>query len=344
MATMKKSKPASKKLTVHQLASLKTGRKANIMIGPEGNRYIAVERVSVDLLAHFSRTAHKKLIEENETILTIPNGSKKAIFWIYKYMQADQRNPQDLETFESLNSHNRIYQRLKGSLIESLPTIQEIELYQTAIPPLYQYVVQIIAGEMIKPWTCNYTAYQDLTETNKAYGKGLDEAIQKLLTAGIKRGKEYYARTKNPEVIWSKDYKNANPVPSQASGLSNTKAKHHDAAKNASSVQGTTSQVPFMCYKCHGEGHLARNCTVKLEPKPANCYKCNEPGHIARNCTKVPSARVNKPITCYNCGECTLPNRRRVVPVIQVSDFGGGLQTCDRVVRKGELSRTGMRI
>ncbi|EFQ94956.1 hypothetical protein PTT_07202 [Pyrenophora teres f. teres 0-1] len=389
MATMNKFKSAPKKLTVHQLAELKTGRKANIMIGPKGNRYIALEGVSADLLAHFSGTAHKKLIEEKGTVLTIPNGSKKAVLWIYKYMQAGQRDPQGLETFESLNSdvlvllykhcvsleyallQHRIYHRLKGSLIESLPTIQEVEQYQTAIPLLYQYAVQIIAVEMINPWTCDYTAYQELTETNEAYGKDLDEAIQKLLTTAIKRGKEYYACTKNPEVIWSKKYKDAvsagkkppkepnlgkftkNPVPSQAPGLfNNTKTEPRGAARNTPAIQGAKSQVPFMCYKCRGEGHLARNCTVKLEPKPAICYKCHEAGHIARKCTKVPPAPITKkPFTCYNCGEsghmareCTLLDRRHVVPVIEVGDFGGGLQTCDRVVRKGALTRTGMRI
>ena len=61
---------------------------------------------------------------------------------------------QGLETFESLESNvlvllyrhcgfveyaplmNRIHQRLKGKFIKSLPTIQEIELFQAAIPSL----------------------------------------------------------------------------------------------------------------------------------------------------------------------------------------------------------------
>lgn len=315
--------PTSKNLTSSQLAELKKGRKANFMIGPSDNRFIALEGVSVNLLAHFSGRAHKKLIEERGSVLTIPTGSKKAVSWIYKYMLAGQRDPQGLETFESLNSNavvllyrhcafldyaplmTRIYQRLKGKFVQSLPTTQEIELFQAAIPSLYQYAVHIIASEMVNPWACDYTAYQDLTETNKAYGKDLDDAIHKLLTTRVKRGEEYYARTRNSQVLWSRKYLNAvaaakKPRKEHKVRNLNTKVDASGPAKNTRSGRGTKSHGHFTCYKCGGQGHMARNCTA--------------PGH------------------------------RHAVQVIEVGDFGGGLKTCDREVRKGELTRTGLRI
>ncbi|RMZ66461.1 hypothetical protein GMOD_00001797 [Pyrenophora seminiperda CCB06] len=297
MAITTKLKAASEGLTVQQLAELKKGRKASIMVGPDGNRFIALEGVSVNLLAYFSVTAHKKLVEERATVMMIPNGSKKAVSWIYRFMQAGERDIEGLETFESLNSDllillyqhcaflqygplmERILQRLKGKFIESLPTIQEIELYQTAIPPLYQHVIDIIASEMVNPWTCDFTAYQDLAETNKTYGKDLDEAIKKLLTAGIKRGKRYYKRTKDPKVIWSMKYMDR-------------------VLGGKKSLQEPNLQIVT-------KSPLLNDTNVK-------------PGQVAKLASTV--------------------------RVIELGDFGGGLKTCDREVRKGEMTRTGMRI
>jgi hypothetical protein len=77
---------------------LKKGPRANIIVGPDGNRYIGLESASVKLLAHFSQTAQKKLVDERGAVLCIPNGNKKAILWIYKYMQFGEQDPQGLDT------------------------------------------------------------------------------------------------------------------------------------------------------------------------------------------------------------------------------------------------------
>jgi hypothetical protein len=54
----------------------------------------------VKLLAEFSKTAQKKLVEEHGTVLSIPKGNKQAILWIYKHMQNNEQDPQGLKTFE----------------------------------------------------------------------------------------------------------------------------------------------------------------------------------------------------------------------------------------------------
>jgi hypothetical protein len=43
-----------------------------------------------------------KLIAQRSTVLTIPNGSKKAILWVYKYMQASEHDPKGIDTFKAL--------------------------------------------------------------------------------------------------------------------------------------------------------------------------------------------------------------------------------------------------
>ena len=70
------------------------------MVGPHGNRYIGLEGASVNLLAHFSPTSQKMLVEERGTVLTIPNGNKQAICWVYKYLQNGEKDPQGLDAFE----------------------------------------------------------------------------------------------------------------------------------------------------------------------------------------------------------------------------------------------------
>jgi hypothetical protein len=46
-----------------------------------------------------------KLIAQRSTVLTIPNGSKKAILWVYKYLQTSEHNLVGMDTFEALESN-----------------------------------------------------------------------------------------------------------------------------------------------------------------------------------------------------------------------------------------------
>ena len=60
----------------------------------------------------------------------------------------------------------------------------------------------------------------------------------------------------------------------------------------------------FSCYKCNGEGHIARNCPVREDgraedrtriraPKGEECYTCGEIGHIARNCPEIKNGETS---------------------------------------------------
>jgi hypothetical protein len=77
---------------------------------------------------------------------------------------------------------------------------------------------------------------------------------------------------------------------------------------------------------------MARDCTAEIKEKakktkrtPPTCYNCHIRGHVARDSTvkavqPVQKTKRSAP-NCYSCNE-------------------EGLRTCDREVRKGELTRT----
>ena len=46
--------------------------------------------------------------------------------------------------------------------------------------------------------------------------------------------------------------------------------------------QGPSLRSGVMCYRCDGQGHIARNCRRQLTA--VRCYRCNETGHMARDC------------------------------------------------------------
>ncbi|KAI4950735.1 hypothetical protein J4E91_004620 [Alternaria rosae] len=303
--------PKTNQLTPKQLADFRKGPKATIVIGPDDDRYIGLESASVNLLAHFSPVARKKLIEERGTVLIIPDGSKNSIRWIYKYMQAGEREPIDMGTFEALNSDalivmykhcdflkydslkKRIFNRLKRKFCHTLPTVDEIKRYQHSIPALYDCAICCIVDEMARPWTCSYESYFELANTNEAFSKALDYALQKDIASRIKVSEGYYRHTKDRRVIWAVNYIEDIPAGrrpytkfnNMSSNVSSWRYQQKGKAARGlfNNVKADTNGVPgnvpaltakhdkkhvnkvytsFTCHKCGGEGHMARYCTT----------------------------------------------------------------------------------
>ncbi|KAF1843123.1 uncharacterized protein K460DRAFT_418246 [Cucurbitaria berberidis CBS 394.84] len=331
----------------YQLQQLKKGPKANIVVGPDGDRYIALENASTNLLAYFSPYAQKKLIEERGTILYIPNGSKNALIWIYKYMQAGQADPERLESFAGLTFDKlvllyqqcafldykslmaRIIGRLKGKFYDSLPSVDEIKLFATSVPPMHAFSIDCLAKEMINPWTCNYTPYLELAQLDQAFGKALDQAMQDTLADRVKVGKQYYQRTTNRQVLWSKKYldKRFNLAPSRTPPTAKKMAKQDQSKKKlkatkpldskphvdtrAGDTQGTRdlphtssaaaqhekvkSKKVFKCFICSGEGHLARNCTEDAKNAVI------EPPASVNRALHATAKKAHPTVICHNC-------------------------------------------
>jgi hypothetical protein len=300
----------------------------------------------VKLLAYFSPIAQKKLVDERDTILTIPNGSKKATLWVYKYMQAGEHDPVGLDTFEALDSNTliviyqhcdflgyeplkkRIYSRLKGKFYNALPTVDEIELYQTSIPKLYEYALHCLSGEMVNPWTRNYGPYSRLAETNEAFGKTLGDAMDKFFTSRVKASETYYQETTNRDVIWATKYIDAvlagtvrpkKPFPrpmSKAKQMRNvapgllsktrlgtppvadvilSRKNNPTTPVQQNQQQDAKPKKPFKCYTCGNEGHMSRNCNANSQdPAFSNIVsKLEKPVYVHK---------VREPFNCYKCG------------------------------------------
>ena len=95
----------------------------------------------------------------------------------------------------------RIYSRLKGKIYNALLTIEEIKLYQTSSPGLYEYALHCLLDEIVNPWTHNYGPYSRLAETNEAFGKALGDAMDRFFTSRVKASEVYYQKTTNRDVI-----------------------------------------------------------------------------------------------------------------------------------------------
>lgn len=93
------------------------------------------------------------------------------------------------------------------------------------------------------------------------------------------------------------------------------------------------TRPPPVCYNCNEEGHIARNCRYPREFSRQN--------HFNENLTDNPDPNV---------GRGRNKNRRRArvdrymdyVQAIPVIHNGEGITTCDREVRLGEVTRTGL--
>ncbi|KAH5089878.1 hypothetical protein HBH71_155850 [Parastagonospora nodorum] len=313
-------KKSSQSLTASQLTGLKKGPKASIIVGPDDDHFIGLEGVSISLISHFSPYAKKKLIEERTGKLCIPNGSKLPVRWIYKYMQAGEKDPDDEDTFEQLPfdslvllyTHSaflqyeplldRIVGRLKGKYHSALPTIEEITTFSAFIPPLLDYSARVLAHEMANPWACNYSAYLEYAKVDDAFEDALDKAMKDLLAHRIQNGKHYYATITNLGVRWSQNYydnlknlsitsfKLRDPADSEkkvASGPNNKirrgrRGGKRPARQSVKSSQDTTGT----------QDETSSEQSQHLE-RVIICFNCREAHHIARDC-------LAKPV-CFNC-------------------------------------------
>ena len=373
---------------------LKKGPKANVLIGPDGDRFIGLEGASVSLLAHFSSYAKQKLIVERAATLCIPNGSKKPITWIYKYMRAGEKDAEDQETFETLAFDNlvllythsaflqyqhlmdRIVGRLKGKYYDALPSVDDLKTFSAFVPPLYDYAINVLAHEMVNPWTCNYSSYVELANADQTFSDALGAAIQKLLVHRIKVGTEYYERTANRQVAWSTQY--YEKAGKNGPSIKQDKKKQGKSKPNVKLPVAPDSkpQDPFALKEKkrrtrkpktkkptgESEGIEAIQDVSSGEAKKSNappathqkktkrsaavCYNCNEEGHLSRDCTTEKKSKRPAPI-CYNCNEeghlsrdCTVEKKvKRPLPVCYNCNVEGHLARDCTLTRKEDAGR-----
>lgn len=262
-------------------------------------------------------------------------------------MRSGETDAEGQETFETLALDNlillythsaflqyqtlmdRIVGRLKGKYYSSLPSVNDLKTFAAFVPSLYDYAIGVLAHEMVNPWTCNYTAYTNLANIDQDFSDALGAAIQKLIAHRVKTGEEYYARTLNRQVAWSKEYlesvgngvappkedhvkqgtpkssdkvstrkplseKSKNTKPATASEGIKATTKVHLAGINM-----TAAHKIAICYSCSDAGHFSRNCPAKIKQE----LFVPEPAGTASNPRARRDAKPKEPFPCYNCGQ-----------------------------------------
>ncbi|KAF2125899.1 hypothetical protein P153DRAFT_408813 [Dothidotthia symphoricarpi CBS 119687] len=266
---------------------------------------------------------------------------------------------------------NRIVGRLKSIFCAILPSVEDFRIFEVAIPDLYTQVIDVLAYEMVSPGASNCTSYMSYATVDKSFGDALVQTMQKVLA---QRKPQF---NPNRYVRWANDYGKGLPtsespreepstseemMPSKP--LTTTESSTNKDAQDVPEVVDYTARPQRVSSKSPSATPSAESESPSPEPKKtANCFNCGDGGHVSRQCTAESKKQpVKQPIHCYNCGagghmsrNCTMPRfqksghgRKKIfrrvqrVPVIEVSTNGEGLRTCDREVKKGEMTRTGL--
>lgn len=97
------------------------------------------------------------------------------------------------------------------------------------------------------------------------------------------------------------------------------------------------------CYRCHEKGQIARDCTVRPQPK---YYNCSEIGHIPPKCRKPKSLnRAEANIIVPNSGEDSYKKYEKKIKIgefefLAFTDPGSS----DCLIRKSAVMRSGFKI
>lgn len=192
--------------------SLKSGPKVDIFVGPAGDQFIGVEGAYINLLKHYSGLAKEKLTAFGVTRFSIPNGSKQAIAWIYRFMLAGEKDPDDVkfDNFDIphlvlLHSHaaaleypflvDKITNQLRYLISQvSLPDVQTVQMISTFVPELNTTIAKNIAFEIVDwvvPWSFEHIQAVYGIEVLEPL---IDLAIEDMLKYLIARSEWYYGQ------------------------------------------------------------------------------------------------------------------------------------------------------
>ncbi|CAI6333141.1 unnamed protein product [Periconia digitata] len=301
-------------LTPAGLSQLKAGKKVNVLVGEPGHAFIAVEGISAGLLCYFSDHAREVLRDSTKTVFHLPRGDATIVRWVCQYMSAGESDSNCAVEFSSMN-------------VPDLCRLHEhAELFQ--YPQLKSRVVNLVSSRLNHGLPSKSTLraiYNTMPRFTKQVVNKIVDQTMKLAT-GIDF--TVYAEYAQENDSFKEQLDKAFTTNLSWRHAQARKARKADRAK----------QAPIVCYACKKEGHIGRDCpTSKGKQIPIVCFACKKGGHMARDCPSAKGKQGKK-----NAGRAK--PRRAQQGVVQVSTNGHGIQTCDRAVKSGEMTRTGMLI
>jgi len=317
------------------------------------NPIIVVEGVSANLLSHFSGFARKQLGNGSRKSLLVKEGKPTTIRWVCQYISAGEEDFNLKPKLEHLHIADLcdLYQLAEyldyASLQERVETLvrsrtQDGLLSKFAIQKIYEVLPSVsksvipgIVDLMLIPKEFDYGPYVELASENNTFSKDLEHGISNSLAVKIERGQKYYARCLS-----------YNKKATSGSNTQDTMANRNKAGLTPPAKFKAETRPPPVCYKCDTEGHIARVC-----PNARICHSCKQTGHISKDCPTAKASdqmtkRSNKPVR----GARKQTYRRGtgygqwVPSIVELYENGEGLRTCDREVKRGEMTRTGLLI
>ncbi|KAF2798745.1 hypothetical protein K505DRAFT_371478 [Melanomma pulvis-pyrius CBS 109.77] len=333
-ATIKKP-PTSPYLSPGQLAKLKSGPKVHIFIGPADFQYVGVEGAYANLLAHFSNYAKAKLVNERAPGLSIIDGAKTAVVWIYKYMLAGGSDPDGLEKLDDLPiadlvvmySHcvvleyqqlmDRILALLHEKLYHSLPDVSTIKNIAIFAPSINKLAAKAVARILVQPLEFDYGPYMAHATNDDDFSTAIGLAVQDMLKRRIVTGVEYYNSDRpNRYVTWSTQYyrkraQRTSPPPESKKTQPSTKdtqpvtpiapTEGNKQKKSQKPKRATKSLAPSKVDETLKDDKSPHKPTTTL--LDAGDSNSDPKAHVGDGTTIRPTQKYRKKPRCYTCKE-----------------------------------------